>query len=84
MLEKVGVDIISETSWKSFFIGFERYKSKIEAYLLSPSADLPRVDPSDDGLRAEVDNHIQMFMNNLNLLPPRFHVSRAIQMDPEV
>lgn len=83
-LKKAGADIISEACQKSFLASFERCKSEDGAYLLSPNIKIPRINPSNDNLRAEVNNHVQMFTKGLDLLPPLFHADQDTQTDPEV
>lgn len=55
----------------------------IRTYLLTPGLDRPRADPSNEGLRAEVNSPVRLFTVGLDLLPPTFQTHRAAQTDPE-
>lgn len=44
----------------------------ITIYLFNPDLELSQVDPLNEGLKVEVNSHVRMFIEGLDLLPPIF------------
>lgn len=61
----MGAKIISEACRKGFFVGFERCKLMVLAYLFNLGTELPRVDPLDESPKAMVDDHVKIFIKSL-------------------
>lgn len=83
-MEKMGAEAMTEACEKSFFINFRRYKSMVQAFLSNNHAELLRADPSDESLKAMVNDHIGEFSKSSEqaLSITKFHA--ATQIDPKI
>lgn len=54
----------------------------IPTYLFTLGAKLSRANLLDESLKVEVNNHVKMFIEGLDLLPPHFMIHKATKTDP--
>lgn len=83
-MEKMGTEAMAKACKKSFFVGFERCRSMVQAFLPNNHAKLLRTNPSYESLKDVVNDYVRAFAKSSEqaLSASKFHATT--QIDPKV
>lgn len=77
----MGAKAIVEACKMGFFIDFEKYKQMTWAFFPNNSIEVLKTNPSNQNLKAIVDDRVRTFFKISQWLPPATKVHVAIQTD---